>query len=50
VRQVETSFNLGFPKTSLFLLEKNMVFQHYTEQQLLRLNTVRQKLKERDHQ
>ena len=50
VRQVETSFNLGFPKTALFLLEKNMVFQHYTEQQLLRLKTVRQKLNERDHQ
>ncbi len=50
VRQVETSFSLGFPKTSLFLLEKNMIFQHYTEQQLLRLNTVRQKLNERDHQ
>jgi 4-amino-4-deoxy-L-arabinose transferase-like glycosyltransferase len=50
VRQVETSLELGFPKTALFLLEKNMFFQHYTEQQFVRLNTVRQKLNEREYQ
>lgn len=50
VRQAETSFNLGFPKTALFLLEKNMVFQHYTEQQELRLKQLRQKLYERGYQ
>ena len=49
VRQVEVCADLGFPKTALLLIEKNMAFPHYTEQQLLRLNTVRQKLNERGH-
>jgi len=50
VRQVETSLKLGFPETASFLLEKNMVFQHYTEQQRMRLNTLRQKLQAREQQ
>lgn len=50
VRQVETCLAIGFPKTASFLLEKNMGFQHYTEQQAKRLMIVREKLHERDHQ
>jgi 4-amino-4-deoxy-L-arabinose transferase-like glycosyltransferase len=50
VRQMEVSLELGFPQTARFLVEKNAGFPHYTEQQRMRLNTLRHKLYEKDQQ
>ncbi|MBM4311009.1 MAG: hypothetical protein FJ119_08705 [Deltaproteobacteria bacterium] len=50
VRQAEMCFELGFPETAGFLLDKNDAFQHYTENQLMRLNVIRKKMHERNVQ
>jgi len=48
VRQIELSFDLGFPKTALFLLEKNRGLPHYTVQQRERLKYLENRLQEGD--
>ena len=50
VRQVEVCADLGFPKTALFLIEKNKAFPHYSQQQRIRLKSVEHRLQERGSQ